>query len=246
MYTHRALGLYQHGVDLYVAPSLFLRHKLVQGGIRRTPIFHLPNAIDASQYVPHYGGQDCCVYFGRLSPEKGVDTLIRSMRGQQDLKLSIIGDGLQRRELEDLARSEKLDNVEFLGALYGEDLKHVVAKALFVVLPSRCYENCPFSILESFAMGKPVIGSNIGGIPELISPGRDGWLAEPGDVENLRSQMRRLVTDRESAIEMGRRARAKIEDKYSVEKHQQGLMKAYQRVMSRSISCSARDDGEEG
>ena len=246
MYVHRALGLYDHGIDLFIAPSQFLRQKLLQAGIRGTPIVHLPNAIDARHYLPHYGDKGFCVYFGRLSPEKGVDILIRSMRGQENLRLLIIGDGLQRQKLEDLVRTEKLDNVEFLGPLYGEDLKKVVADALFVVLPSQCYENCPFSILESFAMGKPVIGSNIGGIPELISPGRDGLLVEPGDVDALRSQMRHLVENRESTIEMGRLARQKIENKYSPAAYLKGLMRAYQMALGRSLSSGAGKDGERG
>jgi glycosyltransferase involved in cell wall biosynthesis len=232
MYVHRALGVYRD-VDLFISPSLFLRRKLIEAGIKASSIFYLPNAIDTNQYTPKYGGQDYCLYFGRLSAEKGVDTLIRSMKRLKDLRLLIVGDGLQQDALAGLIRKEGLGNVQMLGPLHGDELKNVVRDSLFVVLPSRCFENCPFSILESFALGKPVIGSGIGGIPELITPGQDGLLFRPGDVKDLRTKMQQLIDDREAALQMGRNARRKVEMKFSISAHYEQLMSAYREVRNR-------------
>lgn len=246
MYAHRFLRVYQRGVDLFIVPSRFLSRKLKEDGIRSVPTFHLPNFIDPELYRPRYGGESYCVYFGRLSPEKGLLTLIRAVRGLAGLRLLIIGEGLQRETLRDLVRRESLNNVELLGPLHGEDLKRVVRNSLFVVLPSQCYENCPFSILESFALGKPVIGSDIGGIPELITPGRDGLLVNPGDVEDLRTKLQYLADEQERAVEMGMNAREKVEKKYSVEVHYQRLMEAYQQVFASSKLSSVETGAADG
>jgi glycosyltransferase involved in cell wall biosynthesis len=237
MYAHRALGIYRRGIDLLISPSLFLRRKLQEGGVRWKPIVLLPNAIDVAAYPPRAGGQGDVVYFGRFSPEKGLDTLIRAMAGLRGLRLRLVGDGLQRQQLQVLAQREGLADVEFLSPLYGEDLHRVVGNASFVVLPSRCYENCPFSILESFALGKPVIGSNLGGIPELITDGQDGLLFQPGDVRDLREKIRQLADDPARAIQMGFNARAKVERGYHLEAHYQGLMRAYARALRQSSSA---------
>lgn len=245
MYAHRALGLYRRGIDLFIAPSQFLRRKLMEDGMENMPISYLPNFIDANEYVPRYGGEDYCVYFGRLSSEKGVMTLIQSMRGVEALRLLIVGEGLQQQALQDLVRQEGLSNVEFLGPLHGDGLKKVVKDSLFVILPSQCYENCPFSILESFALGKPVIGSVIGGIPELISPGKDGLLFRAGDVEDLRAKIRYLAADRERIAEMGKNAREKVEQEYCVEAHYRQLVRAYHQVLGCPRPSGAGEDGEQ-
>jgi glycosyltransferase involved in cell wall biosynthesis len=231
MYTHRALHLYRRGIQLFIAPSRFLRRKVLAAGTVAAPILYLPNCIEADRYVPQYGGDNSCVYFGRLSSEKGVDTLIRAMQGCPDLRLLIIGEGSQRKTLEELARKLRLENVEFLGSRYGPDLHQAVAGSLFTVLPSRCYENCPYAILESFAMGKPVLGTDIGGIPELISAGEDGFLFPPGNVDQLRMRMQQLAAEKDKTIEMGKKARQKVSDRFGRDAHYDRLTAAYERIM---------------
>jgi len=233
MYTHRALGLYRRGIDLYLAPSRFLKNKLKEDGTLRTPVIYLPNAIDAGQYRPRYDDDGYGLYFGRLSPEKGVHTLIRAMKGLPSIELRIIGEGLQGEELRRMVEEQNVTNVRFLGSLYGDELKKVLSGARYVVVPSECYENCPFSVLESFAMGKPVLGSAIGGIPELIDPGADGWLFRPGDSGDLREKIRQLDRDGRVRAAMGRRARQKVEQRFGLESHYRDLMGAYRRVIER-------------
>jgi glycosyltransferase involved in cell wall biosynthesis len=231
MYAHRGLGLYRRGIDLFISPSLFLRRKMIADGVDDVPIFHLPNFIETREYAPRYGGQDYCVYFGRLSPEKGVTTLIRAMRGIEKFRLLIVGEGLERETLEDLVRDEGLSNIEFVGYRQGDDLKEVVRDSLFVVVPSEWYENCPHTVLEAFALGKPVIGADIGGIPELISPEKDGLLFRPADVLDLRAKLLLLATDSEKATKMGINAREKVERKYGADQYFQRLMTAYKQAI---------------
>jgi glycosyltransferase involved in cell wall biosynthesis len=246
MYIHRGLNLYERGIDLFIAPSRFLRQKLIEDGIGDTPIFFLPNFIDTKEYTPQYGGQNYCVYFGRLASNKGVMTLIRAMRGLGTLNLRIIGEGLQRQALQDLVHQEKLNNVEFLGYLSGGNLKDVIKNSLFVVVPSQWYENCPFSILESFALGKAVIGSDMGGIPELITPGEDGLLFRPGDVEDLRDKIRQLAAKPKRTVRMGMNAREKVQRKYGVNIHYQHLMAVYRQVLgySETFGSSREEKGK--
>lgn len=137
-----------------------------------------------------------------------------------------------RENLEALVRKKGLTHVSFMGYLQGEALKKVIQNSLFVVVPSEWYENCPFSILESFALGKPVIGSQIGGIPELIIPGKDGLLFKPGDVEDLRAKIRYLFEDPLRTKRMGMNAREKMEKKFGVDAHYQQLLVAYKKALS--------------
>jgi glycosyltransferase involved in cell wall biosynthesis len=233
MYAHQALGLYRRGIDLYLAPSRFLKSKLEETETPGAPVVYLPNAIDADQYRPRYSDDGYGLYFGRLSPEKGVHTLIEAMKELPAIELRIIGEGLQQDQLQRMVEDHNLTNVRFIGPRYGDDLKEVLAGARFVVVPSECYENCPFSVLESFAMGKPVLGSAIGGIPELIEPGIDGLLFRPGDADDLGEKIHRLDRDDRGVIEMGRRARKKVEERFGLESHYRHLMAAYRSVIER-------------
>jgi glycosyltransferase involved in cell wall biosynthesis len=155
------------------------------------------------------------------------------MKDLEGVELRIIGEGLQRAQLERMAGERSPDNIRFLGPLYGDDLKEILAGARFVVVPSECYENCPFSVLESLAMGKPILGAAIGGIPELIDDGTDGLLFRPGDPDDLRDKIRRLHGDDERLIAMGRRARRKAEERFGWESHYRKLTAAYRRVTER-------------
>ena len=106
-----------------------------------------------------------------------------------------------------------------------------MAASTFVVVPSECYENSPLTVYEAFALGKPVIGSAIGGIPELVLEGETGLLFPAGDRDALADRLRRLWTDRAGAAEMGRAARARVESEYGPEKHYEEIMGIYSRVI---------------
>lgn len=188
---HKTLGLYRRHLDRVVVPSLFYKRKLMEWGWPEGQLAYIPNYIDASQYTPCFTPGDYFFYFGRLAMEKGVATLIRAT-AQARVKLRIAGTGPEADALKALAADSGAD-VEFLGYVAGEPLWDLVRQARAVVLPSEWYENAPMSVLEAYACGKPVIGANIGGIPEMVRASETGCLFESGHVETLAEQLRRLA-----------------------------------------------------
>jgi glycosyltransferase involved in cell wall biosynthesis len=177
--VHRSFGLYRDTIDRLVAPSRFYRDKLVEWGWDASRIAYIPNCIDAGQYAPAGNEDDYVVYAGRLAPEKGLATLVRAgaLSGQ---RLVLAGSGPEEATLRHLAWNIGAD-VAFVGHLDRQELKRLIGEARALVLPSEWYENAPVSILEAYALGRPVIGTRIGGIPELVADGETGILVEPGN-----------------------------------------------------------------
>ena len=227
-YVHALLRTYRRCIDLFIAPSAFMGRKMVEGGYPPERIRHLPYTIRLEDYPVRYGSDGYFVFYGRLSEEKGVATLLRAMRGIGRSRLKIIGDGPERAALQKLAEDLKLTNVEFTGSLKGRALQQGVLGAQFVVVPSEWYENSPLVIYEAFTMGKPVIGSRIGGIPELVGEGQDGLLFNPGDATELHECIQTLLRRPRSSIRMGKRARQKAVAWFDPEKHYHEIMGIYQ------------------
>jgi len=228
---HHILHIYNN-VDIFISPSHFLREKVKEMGFQGE-ITHIPNFVDAEEYEPSFKWDEgSVVYFGRLSKEKGLLTLIGAVR-EMNVHLKIIGEGPQRRELENKINIEGMRNVHILGYKKGKDLHDQIKRSMFVVLPSDCYENNPCSVIEAFALGKPVIGSRIGGIPELIQNFETGLTFNPGDMTDLREKMSYYFENLEKLIEMGKKARNYVENNFNSEKHYQKLMKVYQIVIEK-------------
>lgn len=148
-------------------------------------------------------GEKYFLYFGRLSSEKGIDTLLSAIRQLPDYKFKIAGTGPLFDQLS--RQAETSGNVEMLGFLRGEALDNAIANALFTFTPSQCYENNPMSIIESYALGTPVIGARIGGIPEIINDGQTGLLFESGDTGSLVAAIRRAGTMTDSELSVMRK-----------------------------------------
>lgn len=224
-YLCRILDKYDT-IRYFLCPSRFLLEIHAQSGIARKRLVYLPNFLRLEQFTPDYAPGKYILYAGRLSHEKGVATLIEAMRGLS-MPLKVVGDGPLRSELETFARDNDLAQVEFLGYRSGDELKSLFAGAAFVVFPSEWYENAPMTILEAFASGKPVVGSRIGGTPEMVRQGESGLLFEPGDVEGLRRTLDRLYNDQAAVIRMGENARRQVEVENNSETHYQQLLDIY-------------------
>jgi glycosyltransferase involved in cell wall biosynthesis len=121
--------------------------------------------------------------------------------------------------------------VQLIGPKWDEELRALIRRARFTVLPSEWYENCPMSVIESYAQGKPVLGANIGGLPEMIEPAHTGLLFEPFNAEDLAEKMRDLFAHESMAVQMGKQARAKAEREYTPERHYAALMRVYTAAM---------------
>ena len=226
MYFHRWIGIYNN-VDLFIAPSNFVREKMIEYGISSERVVWVPHFIAIDQYVPEYTHDDYFLFFGRLAPFKGLSTLLSAMRFVKESQLYIVGEGELREELESYAEEQDIENVAFLGYKSGEELKSIIRNSMFTIIPSEWYEVLGFVILESFALGTPVLAANIGGMPELMDPSVDGLLFEPGSVADLVEKIQYLLANRQLLAEMGRQARAKIEREYDGETHYERMMEIY-------------------
>ncbi len=224
--VHRTLGLYSGTVDKFVVPSRFYIEKLVEWGWRRERFVHVPNFVDTAALRPAPGAGQGFVYFGRLSPEKGVGTLIRAVALAR-LPLTLVGTGPAEAELRALADSLGAE-VRFLGFRSGDALHDAVRSARAVVVPSVWYENAPVSVLEAYALGKPVIGSNIGGIPELIREGETGTVVPPHDPRALAEAMARVVAMPDAAVAAwGQAGRRWMAADFSPEAYRDRLLQLY-------------------
>lgn len=181
--VHRSFGLYRDTIDRLVAPSRFYRDKLVEWGWDAGRIAYIPNCIDADAYSPARDEGDYIVYAGRLAPEKGLATLVRATALSRQ-RLVLAGSGPEESALRKLAQEQGAE-VAFTGHLDKPALKRLIGEARALVLPSEWYENAPISVLEAYALGRPVIGTRIGGIPELVADGQTGRLVEPGNAVML-------------------------------------------------------------
>jgi glycosyltransferase involved in cell wall biosynthesis len=225
---HQWRGSYD-GVDRFLAPSQFIAD-LIGQRIPRDKITVLRNGIDVDAFQPEYADQGYALYFGRLSEEKGVKTLLRAHRTlKTDVPLNIVGTG----PLEEPLRRE-YSGVAFLGYQRGQALRDLVANAAFVVVPSEWYENCSMVVLEAMALCKPVIGSRIGGIPEQIEDGKTGLLFAMGNATELAERMENLSNNAGLREKMGQAARRKLEQEYSLEDHNRQLLSIYTSLVARA------------
>jgi glycosyltransferase involved in cell wall biosynthesis len=215
---HRVLDTYQSNVDTFVVPSRFLIDKMAEWGIDAARMTHVPNFVHLGDFQPVNKAGRHVLYFGRLSVEKGIHTLVRAA-ARADVALDIVGSGPDETGLKELARDLGV-NARFHGYQTGEALWGFVRGARAVVLPSEWYENAPVSVLEAYALGIPVIGANIGGIPEMIEPGRTGAIFESGDIDGLARQLRHFddMEDHEIRV-LGQAGRHLVESRFSDEAH---------------------------
>lgn len=234
-YVHRWTHIYEH-VDQFISPSRFLRDKHIAEGISSERIVHIPNFVLADQYSPDYGHDGYFAYAGRLTGFKGVGTLLDAHALiESQAPLLIAGDGPMRAELEMKVARVGLENVRFLGHLSGDALQKLISRAMFMVVPSEWYENCPYAILEAFAMGTPVIATTRGGIPELVEQDKNGLLVPPGDPESLAEAMERLLSSGSRREEMGRAARQDVERVYNGQRYVVELSQVYRQVTGSSL-----------
>ncbi|MCM1356032.1 MAG: glycosyltransferase [Staphylococcus sp.] len=187
----------ERNVDAFICPSEFMKRMMMKAGYSDGKLLVNCNFIDpdrlgaaAAGEVPAAAEPYYC-YVGRLSAEKGVDFLLEVASGLP-YKIKVAGGGPMAEEL--AAKYATASNIEFLGPLSGEQVGSLLKGAMFSVVPSVWYENNPLSVIESLSLGTPVVGADIGGIPELIVSGRDGLIFDCGDREDLRESLLKACT----------------------------------------------------
>lgn len=217
-----------HKLDAVISPSAFLRTKLIRK-IPEVPIEVIVNGIDDTQPIGDNSDGGYFLFIGRLSREKGVATLALAHElMDHPIGLKIAGDGPLFKEL-----SGRFPGAEFLGyQQQGEGLNDLIRHARAVIVPSEYYENCSMSVLEAMSFGKPVVGGDIGGIPEQVRDGIEGRLFEPGNAQALADILDDLALHPEKALEMGVKARQRLEEKYALRVHINALMALYQQLLA--------------
>jgi len=223
---HNILKIYEKNIDLYIAPSQFMKDICVRHGVPDAKIKVIYNFVDDVAPLPRTTLGNYVLYLGRLSAEKGLPVAINAIaQSTGSLGLKIAGEGPQEIVCRMLIKKLKLEKrVELLGHKLGEELKDLIAQAQAIVIPSVWYENMPFSMLEALALGKIVIASRIGGLPELIKEGVNGFLFAMGDSKALAAIFDKLGTiDSESMSEQARQSVAHL----TIENHYKEIMSVY-------------------
>jgi|HubBroStandDraft_2_1064218.scaffolds.fasta_scaffold02501_7 glycosyltransferase involved in cell wall biosynthesis len=231
-YFHKWVGTYRKCVDCFLAPSKFVRDKFVEQGWDPKKFEVLPHFQPVKAVRERSVENAPLLYFGRLSPEKGVDDLLHAMQRLPSLRLMVAGDGPERHRLEQLAAGLGLANVEFAGQIRGAELERAIAGSRFTVLPSHAYETLGKTILESYAEGRAVVATDLGSRRELVQAGKTGILYKTGNVEELVSAIQFLSSQPELADKMGQEGREQVRQKYTPEAHYQSLIGLYERLAS--------------
>lgn len=231
-YVHNTLNIYQKNIHTFLFASEFMAHKVAEfwgNSSFRWKLYR--NPFDVSKCFYSDGSDDYILYFGRLIEEKGVDYLIQAMAAAPHVFLKIIGDGPDVNKLKSLVSRLGLHNIEFIGAKWGDELKDYLSRARFVVVPSIWYENYPYVILQAFASAKPVIGTDRGGIPEMIIHGQYGLVYPALDIRALTKSICELWSNPARCKEMGQNARRFVESEFNTEKAYVNLIDIYRSVL---------------
>lgn len=230
MKIHSMMDIYAD-VDAFITPSEFLKDKLVANGFDREKINCIPTFTASKSQVgePKIGTYG--LYFGRITEEKGVETVIQAFETLPQHTVKIMGDDTteEAKRLIQYVREKDLQNIEFVGFKSGEELEEIIKGARYTLIPSVWYDNLPNTALESFQYSKPVIASNIGSLPELVLDGVNGYLFEPGNAEDLRGKVLQLDAD-EIVEKMGAASRARLEERFAPQTHYDALMKVFDSV----------------
>ena len=223
---------YREKVDLFIAPSVFMRDILVREGVTQ-PIEVLANPLHLEDFEPQYMTGSYAVCISRLIAGKGVKTLIRAVEELEDIPVKIVGDGPLMAELLHFIEKNHVRNVELLGEKNFGEIADLVRQSRLAIFPSELGENNPYGVMEAMAWGKPVIGSQLGGVPELIAHNSTGWLFEAGNYHDLRSTIKENWNQIEAIEEAGQSARKKIEEMNA--HYLENIQRLYSEVLDKSL-----------
>lgn len=212
--------------DAFVCPSSFLKENMKKGGFPSEKLKVISNFIldeKLEDFNAEKGSHYC--YVGRLSAEKGLVTLLEAASALPHYELRIIGTGPLENELKAKYTGR---NIKFEGFRKWAELKKILGNSKFMVMPSECYENNPLSVIESLCLGTPVVGSKIGGIPELIDEGINGFGFISGDVEDLKGKISLMFNDTSKFDYAAISGIAR--EKYNSSRYYREVMKVYEEV----------------
>lgn len=222
---HRIIGTYNK-VN-YITLTEFNKHKLSSLVKDKNDIYVKPNFVEKREQGKRKL-EDYFVYMGRLDDIKGINFLVESWKYiDKNIQLYIMGTGQEYENIKSYVNKYKLNNVNILGFTKREIAFEIIKNSRATVVPSKCYEGFPMTIVESFSLGIPVIGSKIGNIKSIIDEGENGLLFEKNNKESLKYVINKVFYDRELNINLGKNAYKVFKDKYTDEKNYRNIEKIY-------------------
>ena len=217
-------------VDYFIVSSKELYKKLIESGYSRNKLCKIKYFKNFKNKLSVVKKRSYCMFIGNLHYGKGVKTLLRAAIGYPEIKFKIVGDGILFRDIELEININKIKNVKLLG--YVKDVGKIFNDCNFVIVPSECFENFPYVIIEANLHGKPVIGSNIGGIPEMITNYENGILFKSGDYLDLGEKIKYLFERPKLSAKMGKKAYNLTLKEYNSEIHYQNIIKIYNKAIN--------------
>jgi glycosyltransferase involved in cell wall biosynthesis len=235
--------------DKIISPSNFMHRQLIKGGLEEDKLICLPNFIPDKLYEMQNGGfkfvrDRTVLYYGRLAAEKGIDVLLEAKKLLPgDVKLKIIGTGPEEEKLKKRVDDEAIPNIQFLGFRQGLDLYQEIKSSKCTLLPSIWNEVFGLTVIESYCLGTPVIGSDIGGIQEIIKDGRTGFLSKCNDPGDFAEKINKLLTMPQNKYEAMVLNCLEEKKRYSPQQYYHSLLGIYNSIANSNSEAQARKRG---
>jgi glycosyltransferase involved in cell wall biosynthesis len=238
--THRAIGTWQHRVDRFIAISGFTRTKMIEAGLAPEKIDIKPNFLEIAPPAPGPGKGGYFVYVGRLSEEKGIRTLIDAWKTLPDPIpiLKIVGSGPLDEFIKSTAAT--LPQITLLGGRRPEEVLEIVGRAEALIFPSEWYETFGRVAMEAYAVGTPVIGSDIGAVAEIVEEGITGLRFRAGSAADLALKICQFLIDPERKMAMRSAARETFLSRYTASDNIKLLLGIYDRALAHSAEVRKR------
>ncbi len=235
--AHRFAGTYESKVSAYIALSEFAKRKFVEGGLPEERLRVKANCLAED---PGMGGGlgGYALFAGRLSPEKGVLTMLDAWEKLAGFKveLRIAGDGPLKQQVAE--RAAKIPGVKYLGKCDKEPLFQLMRNAAALMFPSEWYEGSPMAVIEALACGTPVIGGALGGLPGMLTEGLNGFIFESGNAADMAACVQRAFNNPAKLAAMRLPARRSFEEHFNARDNLKMLLSIYQSVLARSLDTA--------
>lgn len=237
LFLHQFLETWKNKKNRFIALSQFSSKKFIEFGIPGRNISVIPNGINLAELnrKQKVKKMSSLVFLGRLSAEKGILDLLKAFKefsiSNLNISLDIIGEGPLEGQVNSFIKNNPELLVYFHGPKYGPDKDEIIQSATYLVFPSRCYENCPFTILESFINGTPVIAPDLGGIPELVDNGETGWIYKAHSVSDLVRTLKVAFAGLAALPKMTEAVKRKIKANHDQEVWIKNIESIYQNVV---------------
>ncbi len=229
-FTYRRFHRLYDKISYFICPTEAIRELALKAKIPASKLVVLEHFIDIDT-TPNYDNKNYFLYVGRLSKEKGIITLVNAMKNLPNVELHIVGKGEEEENIKNEINRLNLKNIKLLGYKSGEELENEYKNCIATIVPSTAFEMFGLIIIEAFRYGKPVIGTEIGGIAKIIDNNQNGLLVPVDNLEELTQAINKLNNNPELVKELGKNARQKVEQVYSPDVHYKKLMNIYNQAI---------------